>query len=1132
MNKKFFLVLGLIPVLGVAFAGKQSDDIPLIRANTNNRFIADMQYSDTNAYNRHAQELNKQIAEEGMVLLKNEGNVLPFKGVSRISVFGKASTDPQLGGGGSGSGSVSQGITKVDLQKSLEDAGYELNPTLTAFYKDNNQSGSGRSTPTKWDGTGYNTVGETPINKYTDSVKASFSSYNDAAVILLARAGTEGADCRAANAKDADNDPSGPSGKHYLELSKNEMAMIEMVKENFNKIVVLINSGNAFQCDQFENDDAISAVIWTGTPGANGFAAVGEILNGTINPSGKTVDTWERDFTKNPTFQNFADNAQTNETDIGADGTHYPQDTMFNPDGSPVAADGFIDEEHKIVKGVLNGVRSSSFVSYEEGIYMDYRYYETRYADLEAEQKGKGDTWYNGAEGVIFPFGYGLSYTTFTQEIVSSNLDGQTFTDANAKGQLKVKVTNEGSVAGKDVVQAYWKAPYTDKGIEKAYEVLCAFAKTDLLQPGESQVVDLDFVFQDLASYDFSDANKNGFKGYELEGGDYEVSINKSAHEVYDKVAFKIQKNGFWYKYDRYTGYTVENRFSGNDFYSSIPLENDIEFTQMSRHDMEDSFPTHPTEESRTLKEGSRVEEFYTHGFTLADLELSDDGEYVPLTARKTKEDFIELGWTQVPEGQTLSKAESTQFKEMVGVPLDDERWDEFLNEFTYKELIQFVVGGSNHNPAITRIDKPSTGDSDGPSKFKTMWWCGGPTVAATYNIELAHEQGECIGVEAHNSGTYGWAGPGVNLHRSPFAGRNFEYYSADPFLTGRIAGRVVAAATDKGVYCYFKHFAVNDQEKNREGVSAFLTEQALRELYLKPFQMCVQEGHSMGIMSSYNRIGLMETAASYPLLTEVLRNEWGFKGSIISDMTHRGASSFHSTTYENINNRVLAGCNNQLDSSSFEPDCNATWDNDAFDGKGCPVFTHDGVEYESYSWWYAVRQMAKGAMYICANCGAMDRTFVLTAQGMEFDGVVDGAFHGNINQSMEIDINLPSTLAVGQEYNGKSISAVELSIDPVTPLPDGLALEGNKISGTPTKQYNGYIHVLVSLTVEGSSDPVLLGESFELFVAPEVVQPTPKGAGKKGCKGSVESTITCVGLLGVVTALALFATKKKRVAE
>ncbi len=1139
--KKKLLLLGLIPLLGFGAAVHQSSMPNFVRG-PQGKFISDIAYSDRTTYCNRAMELNKKIAEEGTTLLKNKDGMLPFEGVKKVSIFGKSSTSLQYGGGGSGSGSVSSGITQIDMQRSLTDAGYEVNGTLTSFYKDNSKSGSGRKNGNSgWKGISEATVGETPVDRYTADIKSSFSEYGDAAIMVIARGGTEGADCKAIDARDFNSSDNGIAGdtwtdQHYLQLSDNENDLLDMIEEYFDKVVIVINSGNAFQCDRFEEDDGVGAVIWMGTPGANGTAAIGEILNGSVCPSGRTVDTWERNFKKNPTFQNFADNCQTNVVN----GKDYPADTMFNADGTPVRSDGtykgepqWDNEAQKVVKYGLNGVRPSSYVSYEEGVYMDYRFYETMYDELKAESESKADEWYSGDEGVIYPFGYGLSYTEFEQEIVSCDKANAKLSYKDEKMTFKVKVTNKGSVTGKDVVQLYWKAPYIDGGIEKPSEVLCAFAKTKDLAPGESQELKLDFYIQDQASYDFTDANGNGFTGYELDPGDYKVTLNKNAHEVYDEVNFRVTQSGIKYKYDRVTGSEVKNRFTDRGFYNSLPGENDVGFDQTSRTDLAGTFPTHPTIEDRTLKEGSRVEEFYNHPFTLADIDCTDTYEYMPEAAHKTKQDFIDAGWTQ--QKTTLTASESTQFSEMVGVPLDDDRWEDFLNEFTFTELRQFVEGGNTHNPAISRIGKPSTSDSDGPSKFGAMWWCGAPIVAATYNVDLAFEQGECVGIEGHMDNKYGWAGPGVNLHRSPFGGRNFEYYSADPFLTGRIAGRVVAAASDKGIYCYFKHFAVNDQERNREGVTCFLTEQALRELYLKPFQMCIEEGKSMGIMSSYNRLGLMETAASYPLLTEVLRGEWGFKGAIISDMTHHGNSAFDGKCYENINNRVLAGCNNQLDGDKYSSDVNAKWDDNAFDGKGAPVFTYEGETVESYSWWYAVREMAKGAMYACANCGAMDREFAQKASGIVFSDVEGNFVQAKVGDEIEIGVEISGDYDIGATYGGKTIRNSEVVIDPVTPLPAGLDFDGSMIFGTAEEEFNGYVHVLINLEFEDNSTTIV-GKSLELQIAPvcatdpnvdDPADPEPTKPTKKGCKGEVIATSAFIlAVAGMTLGIAL---KKKR---
>ena len=1161
----------LVPVLFMGMA------LPLClsaqKQGVSAEFIGDYSTSsDREDYIKAGSELNKQICDEGFVLLKNRDNFLPMNPQGKkISLVGKSSANLVRGGGGSGTGSVNGeenwqlvGDSEFNVKGALEESGFEVNKAFPEFYgkwakgswgnsisySNNSKSGPGRTNGNDgWQGNSQVQIGETPLSLYSAELLATLDTYKDAAIQVISREGSEGCDVKAVDARDYDpasgsSLPSGvtwddPTKKHALELSDNEQDLFDELKKHTDNIIIVINSGNIFQCDQFEHDPKVAAILWIGNPGSVGASSVGRILTGEVNPSGRTVDTWARDFTKDPTFQNFSDNAQTNDTLIEVTvnekkkQTYASQDTMFASDGKPMLSYGtdknyeshssprWLNESAKVVQGGLNGVKPASYVAYEEGIYVDYRYYETRYADMAAKNKDTADTWYDGEEGVIYPFGYGLSYTSFEQTIVSSNVNNLAIKGGNAKVQVEVKVKNTGKVAGKEVVQLYWKAPYKKGGIEKADRVLCAFDKTKLLEPGEEQNLKLSFDIQDFANYDFSDANKNKFKGYELEKGTYYVTLNKNAHDEIDSVKFSISSTIKFNK-DRYTGNEVKNRFTDRGFYSSMPGKDDIGFEQFSRKDLSNK-PHAPTFEERTVGEKSRYEEFLTHEFTMEDMEFDDEGLYVPLEVRKTKEDIEALGWTQ--RATTASKAESIQFSELVGLDMDDPKWEQAMNQMTYEEMIGFSYGGGDHNQAIERMGKPGTGDSDGPSQFIYVWWAGAPIVAATYNVELAQKQGEMVGMEAHISGTYGWAGPAVNLHRSPFGGRNFEYYAADPFLMGRMAGRVVAGATDKGLYCFFKHFAVNDQEKNREGSSSFLTEQALREIYLKPFQMVVQEGKSMAIMSSYNRLGLMETAASYPLLTEVLRQEWGFKGHIISDMTHSNNASVNFKCYENVNNRILSGCNQQLDSNGFKKNIECSWNNNAFDGKGAPVFKRaDGTLVESYSWWYALRNNVKETMWTCANCGVMSKVCVKEA-GLTFEGFTQARFEANVGTQIEINIGIPEELKVGKQLSGKNIASVALQIDPVTPLPKGLSLEGNQIKGKVEESFNGFVHVLAKVTFDDNTTQTL-GSSME-FLAPKVN--TANKIGKKGCFGSFEVTMAGAAFIAVAGSLLLLANKKRK---
>ena len=1077
------------------------------------------EYNVKSEYAAYAREVNAQMADEGFVLLKNDG-FLPMNGDENVSVVGKASTNLARGGGGSGSGSVDSNIGSVDVKKSLTEAGFTINPVTDSFYSSSSKSGSGRTNGNGgWQGNSDVTIGETDIEKVKaeDGLLDSFGEYGDAAIMVIAREGSEGCDVKMCNATDSVKTNSGDkvlSYKHALELSDNEQDLFDLLHEHFDHIIMIINSSNIFECGQFQDDPKVSGVLWIGNPGDVGPGAIGRILCGDVNPSGRTVDTWARDFTLDPTFQNFSDNAQTNlTTNKNGDEAYCAQDTMFNSDGTPTMSFGtdksysnhdrpnWADQTAKVVSGGINGVKPSAYVSYEEGIYVDYRYYETKYADMAKENAAAADEWYKGESGVVYPFGYGCSYTTFNQEIVRIKpAKASVLTNQDDLIEVSVKVTNTGSVAGKDAIQLYWKAPYTAGGIEKADHVLCAFDKTDEIAPGQSQVMQLKFHLQDVANYDFSDANDNGFKGYELDAGNYELILGKNAHEAYGYIPYSISE-GIQYRNDRFTGNPVENRFTNRGFFNSMP-EGDLEFTQMSRADFEGTFPTHPTFDDRTLSADSRFEEFLTHSFDLEDYEKGLDSEFeiIPEVAYKTKQDFIDNGWKQ----QTPSTR--TQLSEMKDVPYDDEQWDEFMNEFTWSEMVSIVRGSSRNTSAVNSVGKGSYNEGDGPQKFSMVWWVSSPIIAATFNPRLAHQQGECCGMECHINGKQGWWGPAVNTHRSPFGGRNFEYYAADPFLMGRIAAEVVGAATDRGIYCYFKHFAVNDQEKNRESGISFLNEQALREIYLKSFQMVFQEGKSIGVMGSYNRIGLIEAAGHYALMTEVLRNEWGFKGCVLSDMAHPGNGSVNYDCYESINQRILAGNNTQLTTSgTFESDIDATWSSSGFDGNGCPVTKKNGVE--AYSFWYAVREMTKGYMYMAVHSAGVFRNLTVVAE--------EGEITAKLGEDFSYDIET---------------QADEYVVNDRIELPEGVTFENGTLSGKidhvglyriDVIAISGSTKQAVKIVVNVVPDDSEYGDIMEHY-GNETPQPQPQPDGngdtnkKKGCFGDVTSTTALMGLIAL----------------
>ena len=1127
----------LLPVLLAAMA------FPLVLhqnpISVNAEFIGE--YTKKADYVAHAVEVNSQMADEGFVLLKNDG-FLPMNGDEMVSVVGKASTNLARGGAGSGSGSISGDVGResdFNVKASLTEAGFEINPTTDSFYSSNSKSGNGRTNGnSSWSGNSEVTIGETDIEKVKNEpgLIDSFADYPDAAIMVIAREGSEGCDVKTCNAHDSiktNSNNKAVSHKHALELSDNEQALFDLLHDHFDHIIMIINSSNIFECDQFEKDDKVSGVLWIGNPGDVGPMAIGRILSGEVNPSGRTVDTWARDFTQDPTFPNFSDNAQMNLVEYKGEEYYIPQDTMLNADGTMTRSYGTKKEynnlsnpsydnnrggeEYRVPTGGLNGVKPASSVSYEEGIYVDYRYYETKYADMAKDNKEAADAWYNGegdieGSGVVYPFGFGCSYTTFDQKIIRVNpAKGSTLTADDDLIEVTVKVTNTGNVAGKDAIQLYWRAPYTPGGIEKADHVLCAFDKTDEIEPGKSQTMQLKFHLQDVANYDFDDKNDNNFEGYELDAGDYEVILGKNAHEAYGYIPFNIAQ-GIQYRNDRFTGNPVENRFTNRGFLNSMPEPEDLEFTQMSRADFEGTFPTTPDMESRKLGVNSRYEEFLTHQFSLADFEKGVEGEYdyMPKDAFKTEQDFIDNGWEQ----KTPSKR--TQLSEMMDVPYEDEKWDEFMNEFTYQEMVSIVRGSNRNTSSVSGVGKGTYNEGDGPQKFSTIWWVSSPIIAATFNPRLAHEQGVCCGMESHLDGKNGWWGPAVNTHRSPFGGRNFEYYSADPFLMGRMAAEVVGAATDRGIYAYFKHFAVNDQEKNRESGISFVNEQALREIYLKSFQMVFQEGKSIGVMGSYNRIGLTEAAGHYGLMTEVLRNEWGFKGCVLSDMAHPGNSSVDYDCYESINLRMLAGNNTQLTTSgTFESDIDTKWSSSAWGGKGAVVLKSD-ENTVAWSMWYAMRELTKGYMYMAVHSSGFKRGLTPVADTKVLDVKIGEEFSEDINFGghSEYKVNYRCDLPEGVEL--LSDGTLSGKIDHVGLYRIDLIADGQEA-----------LQIVINVTPNESEYDENLMEVGEGGGKKD----DDKKGDKKGCFGDISSVSALAGIIALVgiASIVLMMGKKRR---
>lgn len=784
----------------------------------------------------NAQEVNLKLAEEGFVLLKNENATLPLNKGARISVFSKNSVNLSYGGSGSGGFDTSN---NKNLYESQNDAGFVINPTLKNFYE-SSQSGPVRTANSSDLDNGDNqkiATAETPQSKYTDAVKNSYADYSDAALVVITRIGGEGFDLPRYQ---GDSEGAVSPDSHYLELDQNEIDLLTAVTDGtFKRVVVVFNTPSSFEATFLKDSayaafaDKIDAAVWIGFTGSNGITALGEILNGDVNPSGRLVDTWAADFTKNPSFVNFGTGCLPDTTDKYDGGMYYS-------------------------------------VDYEEGIYVGYRYYETR-------GETDGEDWYNA--NVVYPFGYGLSYTTFDWTVGDASASeielGTTIT-------VPVTVKNTGSVAGKDVVQLYASAPYTLGGIEKAHKVLVGFAKTKLLQPGESETVTVSFDPYSAASYDYRDANSNGFSGYELEAGEYTLYVSRNAHESEKAIALNLAAD-VQIGTDPTTDSEVVNRYTDSEDF----LDSDWQLDAMlSRADWEGTWPTPQTAQQHAgtdrLYEEIRSEE-HNNPTDFDSEEYPWFGEEPTLTMR-----------------DLLPSAEAEGYEPVVSY--DDERWEELMMGCDEEEMIAIINNGAYHTLAMESVGLPATIHGDGPSGFTcfmskeqvngTCQYVSEPVMASTWNINLMNELGEAIGEE----GTIGDKAtgqpyssiyaPGVNIHRSPFGGRCSEYFSEDPFISGMMGAAEVQGIQSRGVLPTVKHFVANEQETHRSigGDLSWLSEQALREIYLKPFEYTVKLGETRGIMTSFNRIGTRWTGGDYRLLTEILRNEWGFNGLVICD--------------------------------------------------------------------------------------------------------------------------------------------------------------------------------------------------------------------------------------------------------
>ena len=765
--------------------------------------------------NEEAAEVAEEIMEDGIVLLKNE-SLLPLNETKKLNIFGWESINPAYGG--AGSGGINDLYDIVSLNQGLENAGFSINQELVDFYNNYGADNPEMSIQKQsW------TLPEPPVDTYSDELIKSAKEYSDVAVVVLSRKAGEGhndipMDVRkAAYDNNSDEYDDFPEGEHYLQLSQTERDMVDMVCSNFDNVIVVYNGANQFELGFADEYPQIKSVVWCPGTGNVGFNALGKVFSGEVNPSGKTPDTFVYDMTTAPWWNNAEKTEYTNLADMAVEGMNAGTAQVYAP----------------------------AFTNYVEGIYVGYKYYET------AAQEGAID--YD--KTVQYPFGYGLSYTEFEQKMGElKEKDGQISVD--------VEVTNTGDVAGKDVVEVYYKPPYTNGGIEKSSANLIEFAKTDLLQPGESQTVTVTFSIEDMASYD-----ENNAKAYVLEKGDYVISINSDSHTVLDQKTYTADKD---------VVYKGENKRASDDTAATNVFEDAKgDITYLSRADHFANY-----EEATAAPASAELGEPYVTEYHL--------NSNFDKTTYLNDEDVMPT--TGADNGLTLADMRDADY--------DDPRWEKLLDQLTVDEMANMIAMAGYQTAAMDSVGKVATLDFDGPAainnNFTGVGSIGFPievVVASTWNKELAQAWGECMGKISQEMGAEGWYAPGMNTHRTAFGARNYEYFSEDGVLAGNMGAKAVEGARKYGVYSYIKHFAL--YEGNAKMVSVWSNEQAIREIYLKPFEISVKQGGANAVMVSWSFLGDKWTGESSNLMNTVLRDEWGFRGMALTDFFRNNGHGF-----------------------------------------------------------------------------------------------------------------------------------------------------------------------------------------------------------------------------------------------
>lgn len=765
--------------------------------------------------NEEAAGVAEEIMEDGIVLLKNE-SLLPLNETKKLNIFGWESINPAYGG--AGSGGINDLYDIVSLNQGLENAGFSINQELVDFYNNYGADNPEMSIQKQsW------TLPEPPVDTYSDELIKSAKEYSDVAVVVLSRKAGEGhndipMDVRkAAYDNNSDEYDDFPEGEHYLQLSQTERDMVDMVCSNFDNVIVIYNGANQFELGFADEYPQIKSVVWCPGTGNVGFNALGKVFSGEVNPSGKTPDTFIYDMTTAPWWNNAEKTEYTNLADMAVEGMNAGTAQVYAP----------------------------AFTNYVEGIYVGYKYYET------AVQEGAID--YD--KTVQYPFGYGLSYTEFEQKMGElEEKDGQISVD--------VEVTNSGDVAGKDVVEVYYKPPYTNGGIEKSSANLIEFAKTDLLQPGKSQIVTVTFSIEDMASYD-----ENNAKAYVLEKGDYVISINSDSHTVLDQKTYTA---------DTDVVYEEENKRVSDDTAATNVFEDAKgDVTYLSRADHFANYKE-ATAEPASAELGEPYASEYHLNSNFDKTTYLNDEDVMPTTG--------------ADNGLTL--------EDMRDADYDDPRWEKLLDQLSVDEMANMIAMAGYQTAAMDSVGKVATLDFDGPAainnNFTGVGSIGFPievVIASTWNKELAQTWGECMGKISQEMGAEGWYAPGMNTHRTAFGARNYEYFSEDGILSGNMGAKAVEGARKYGVYSYIKHFAM--YEGNAKMVSVWSNEQAIREIYLKPFEISVKQGGANAVMVSWSFLGDKWTGECSNLMNTVLRDEWGFRGMALTDFFRNNGHGF-----------------------------------------------------------------------------------------------------------------------------------------------------------------------------------------------------------------------------------------------